>query len=134
MILPWQNLGWTLMFACSGLVLMFLGLVLFDLLVPFKLFGEAQSGNEAVGWFISGFLISTGIVLGDAFRHNTGLFQALAYAVLGILLNYLSYFLWEWLTPTWSLKQAIHNGSNAAGKILFGLFVAIGLVIAGSFS
>ena len=134
MILPWENVAWTLIFAFSGLALMFVGLVVFDLLVPFKLFAEAEGGNEAVGWFISGFLISTGIVLGDAFRHNAGLFQALVYAVLGILLNYLGYFLWEWLTPAWSLKEAIQGGSTAAGKILFGLFVAIGLVIAGSFS
>jgi putative membrane protein len=132
--LPWQSFGWTLIFAFSGIALMFLGLVVFDRLVSFKLFAEAESGNEAVGWFIAGFLISTGIVLGDAFRHSVGLLQGLAYATLGILLNYLGYFLWEWLTPTWSLKEAIHRGSNAAGKILFGLFVAIGLVIAGSFS
>jgi putative membrane protein len=134
MNLPWESFGWTLIFAFSGLALMFFGLAVFDLLVPFALFQEAASGNEAVGWFVAGFLISTGIVLGDAFRHNVGLLQGLAYSVLGILFNYFSYYLWEWLTPRWSLKEAMVKGSPAAGKILFGIFVAVGLVIAGSFS
>ncbi|MDB4898133.1 MAG: hypothetical protein JWN15_4395 [Firmicutes bacterium] len=134
MNVPWESFGWTLIFAFSGMALMFVGLAVFNLILPFNLFIEAEAGNEAVGWFISGFLISTGIVLGDAFRHSVGLLQGLAYATLGILLNYLGYFLWEWLTPAWSLKEAMHKGSTAAGKILFGLFVAIGLVIAGSFS
>ncbi len=134
MNLPWESFGWTLIFTFTGLALMFVGLLVFDWLVPFKLFVEAESGNEAVGWLIAGFLISTGIVLGDAFRHNVGLLQGVTYAVLGILLNYLGYYLWEWLTPKWSLNGAIQKGSTAAGKIVFGIFVAIGLVVVGSFS
>jgi putative membrane protein len=134
MYLPWESFGWTLIFAFTGLALMFVGLVVFDILVPFKLFHEVAAGNEAVGWLVAGFLISTGIVLGDAFRHNVGLLQGVAYSVLGILLNYLGYFLWEWLTPRWSLSDAIQKNSTAAGKVMFGISVAIGLVIAGSFS
>lgn len=134
MNLPWESFGWTLIFAGTGLALMFVGLFVFDVLVPFKLFAEVERGNEAVGWLVAGFLISTGIVLGDAFRHNVGLIQGVAYAVLGILLNYLGYFLWEWLTPRWSLNGAIQKGSTGAGKIVFGIFVAIGLVVVGSFS
>lgn len=134
MNLPWESFGWTLIFAVTGLALMFIGLLIFDLLVPFRLFAEAEGGNEAVGWVVAGFLISTGIVLGDAFRHNVGLIQGVAYATLGILLNFLGYFLWEWLTPRWSLSDAIQKGSTAAGKIVFGIFVAIGLVVVGSFS
>lgn len=134
MYLPWESFGWTLLFAFAGLALMFIGLVVFNFLTPVKLFEEIENGNESAGWLAAGFLISTGIILGDAFRHNVGLLQALAYAVLGILINYLGYFLWEWLTPRWSLSGAIQKGSVSAGKVLFGIFIAIGLVIAGSFS
>lgn len=134
MNLPWENFGWTLIFAFSGLALMFIGLLVFDWLVPFKLFAEVESGNEAVGWMVAGFLISTGLVLADAFRHNVALLHGISYAVLGILLNYLGYYLWEWLTPRWSLNDAIQKGSTAVGKVCFGIFVAIGLVISGSFS
>lgn len=134
MLLPWENFGWTLIFAFVGLALMFLGLWLFDILVPFKLFAEVEKGNEAVGWLVAGFLISTGIVLGEAFRHSVGLLQGTALAILGILLNYLGYYLWEWLTPKWSLSDAIQKGSTTVGKIVFGIFVAIGLVVAGAFT
>jgi putative membrane protein len=134
MNLPWESLGWTLIFTVTGLGIMFVGLVIFDLLVPFKLFHEIEQGNEAVGWLVSGFLISTGIVLGEAFRHNAGLLQATIFAVMGIILNYLGYFVWEWLTPRWSLSKSIQQRSLAAGKVFFGISVAIGLVIAGSFT
>lgn len=134
MLLPWENFGWTLIFAFVGLALMFLGLWLFDILVPFKLFAEVEKGNEAVGWLVAGFLISTGIVLGEAFRHSVGLLQGTALAILGILLNYLGYYLWEWLTPKWSLSDTIQKGSTTVGKIVFGIFVAIGLVVAGAFT
>jgi putative membrane protein len=134
MNLPWESFGWTLIFAMTGFALMFIGLLVFDWLVPFELLKEVENGNEAVAWLVAGFLVSTGIVLGDAFRHNVGLLQALSYAVLGILLNYLGYFLWEWLTPKWSLSGAIQRGSRAAGVVLFGLAVAVGLVVTGAFS
>ncbi len=134
MTLPWESFGWTLIFAFAGFLLMFVGLVVFDILVPFKLFAEVEAGNEAVAWLVAGFLISTGLILSDAFRHNVGLVQGVAYAVLGILLNYLGYFLWEWATPRWSLNQAMQKGTRSAGVILFGIAIAIGLVVIGSFS
>lgn len=134
MYLPWEGFGLTLLFALTGLALMFLGLLVFDWLVPFKLFHEVENGNEAVAWMVAGFLISTGIVLGDAFRNNVAWLDGVLYSVLGMLLNYAGYYLWEWLTPRWSLNGAMQKGSTAVGKVVFGLFVAIGLVIVGSYS
>ncbi|HWI53516.1 MAG TPA: DUF350 domain-containing protein [Symbiobacteriaceae bacterium] len=134
MQLPWEGFGYTALFALTGLALMFVGLLVFDWIVPFKLFQEIENGNEAVGWMAAGFLISTGIVLGDAFRHNTAWTDGVAYAVLGILLNYLGYYLWEWLTPRWSLNGAMTKGSKAVGLACFGIFVALGLIISGAFS
>jgi len=134
MYLPWEGFGLTLLFALTGLALMFAGLIVFDILVPFRLFKEVENGNEAVAWMAAGFLISTGIVLGDAFRHNTAWINGVAYSVLGMMLNYLGYYLWEWLTPRWSLNEAMQKGSTAVGKVVFGIFVAIGLIIVGSYT
>lgn len=132
MLIAWESIGWTIIFALTGLGIMFLGLVGFNLLLPFKIFAEIEKGNEAVGWLVAGFLISTGIVLAESFRHNAGLLQSVLFAVIGILLNYLGYFLWEWLTPKWDLGKAMSDRSVAVGKILFGKSVAIGLIISGA--
>jgi putative membrane protein len=134
MEITWANLGWTLAFTGAGLVLMFLGLVMYDILVPFKLFQEVERGNEAVSWLVAGFLISTGIILGSAFTMHMVFLQAVVYGVVGIVLNYVGYFAWELATPKWSLSDAIAKGSTAAGKVMFGIAIAIGLIISGSMS
>ncbi len=134
MDLTLANLGWTLGFTVTGLVLMFLGLWIYDLLVPFRLFDEVHNGNEGASWLVAGFLISTGIILGDAFRHNYALVTAVIYGVIGIALNYVGYFAWEFATPKWSLSDAIAKGSTSAGKVMFGIAIAIGLIISGSMS
>jgi putative membrane protein len=134
MYLPWEGLGLTALFTLSGLLLMFVGLLIFDWIVPYKLFQEVENGNEAAGWVAAGFLISTGIVLGAAFRDNLGWVQGIAYAILGIVLNILGYFAWEWLTPRWSLNGAVQKGTKSVGLACFGIFVALGLVIVGCFS
>lgn len=134
MDLTWANLGWTLLFTSAGLILMFIGLVVYDILVPFKLFKEVEQGNEAVAWLVAGFLISTGIILGSAFTQHLVFIQAVVYGVIGIFLNYVGYFAWELFTPKWSLSEAIAKGSTAAGKVMFGIAIAIGLIISGSMS
>lgn len=128
------NLGWTLAFTATGLFLMFFGLVVYDILVPFKLFQEVQNGNEGAAWLVAGFLISTGIILGNAFAMHMIFLQAVVYGAVGIVLNYVGYFAWELATPKWSLSEAIAKGSTAAGKVMFGIAIAIGLIISGSMS
>lgn len=132
MDLSWVDLGWTLAFTAAGLVLMFIGLIIYDILVPFKLFEEVQNGNEGAAWLVAGFLISTGIILGSAFSMHLVFLKAVTYGAVGIVLNYVGYFAWELATPKWSLSDAIGKGSTAAGKVMFGIAIAIGLIISGS--
>lgn len=126
-------IGWNVAFTLSGLLLMFLGLVLFDIVTPFKLFEEVQNGNKAVAWASAGFLLSTGIVLGDAFRDLPYWVDAMAVAGVSILLNIVGYYAWEVVTPKWSLNKSIKDGNTAAGMVCFGIFAAVGLIVAGSF-
>lgn len=131
---PWANIGWTALFALTGMALMLLSVALFDLLVPYRVLRQIEDGSQAVGWVVAGLLVSTGLVMHQAMVHNAGLLQAVVYAVLGILLNYAGYFLFELLTPHWSLNRAIAGNNTTAGVICCGLFVALGLVVAGAFT
>lgn len=128
-----DQIGWSVAFTLGGLLLMFLGLVLFDIVTPFKLFDEVQSGNKAVAWAATGFLLSTGIVLGDAFRDLPYLIDALILAGISIVMNIVGYYAWELVTPKWSLNQALKEGKAGVGMVCFGIFVAVGLIVAGSF-
>lgn len=131
---PWANIGWTALFAAVGLILMLVSVLIFDLLVPYRVTREISDGVEAVGWVVAGLLVSTGIVMHAAMRANAGLVQAVIYGMLGILLNYAGYYLFELITPHWSLNKAIASNNATAGRICAGLFVAIGLVVSGAFT
>lgn len=131
----WGAMGWTALFALTGLVLMLGAVLVFDLLLPARLLREVGSGdNAALGWVAAGLLISTGIVMNSAMAHNAGWLQAVLYSVLGIAVEFAAFFLWELATPRWSLNKALEQGNTPVGIIVFGLFIAIGLVVAGAFS
>lgn len=132
-VLSWKLIGQNLLYTFSGLLLMFLGLVLFDIVTPYKIFDEVRGGNKAVAWAAAGFLISTGIVLGAAFRSHLLWMNAMAMATIGVVLNILGYYTWELMTPRWSLNRAIKGGTETAGIVCCGIFVALGLIVAGSF-
>lgn len=131
--IPWMNLAWTALFTLVGLVLMLVSVVVFDWLTPFPVIKSISSGVQAAGWVVAGLLASTGIIMHGAMRANSGLLQAVIYSVLGIGLNYVGYFVWELLTPNWSLNDAIAKDNVTAGVICCGLFVAIGLIVAGAY-
>ncbi|MFO7172802.1 MAG: DUF350 domain-containing protein [Bacillota bacterium] len=132
--IPWAAVGWTALFAFTGLVLMLLAVVVFDLLSPVHVLRDVQAGNTAVGWVVAGLLISTGIVMHSAMAANAGWLQAVVYSALGIVLEYAGFFLWELATPRWSLHRALQENNTTVGIITCGLFIAIGLVVAGAFS
>lgn len=131
---PWAAIGWTAAFALTGLVLMLAAVVVFDLLSPVHIIRDVQSGNTALGWVVAGLLISTGLVMNSAMIAHAGLVQAVVYSVLGIALEYAGFFLWELVTPRWSLNKALEEGNTTVGIITCGLFIAIGLVVAGALS
>lgn len=131
--LSMTQIGWSVAFVLGGLLLMFLGLVLFDIVTPYKLFDEVQNGNKAVAWVAAGFLVSTGIVLGDAFKDLPYFLDAMIVAGLSIVMNIVGYYAWEVVTPKWSLNKAIKDGNTGVGMVCFGIFVAVGLIVAGSF-
>jgi putative membrane protein len=133
MALPWADFGWTIFFTLAGLTLTFVGLLVLDWITPYRFLEEIERGNKAVAWMIFGFLVSSGLILKSAFQQDPGLVESLAYAVVGMLLNYLGYYIWEWITPRWSLNQAIKNGSVPAGIVVAGIFIAIGLTVSGAF-
>ncbi|BDG62062.1 DUF350 domain-containing protein [Caldinitratiruptor microaerophilus] len=131
---PWGAIGWTVLFAGTGMLLMLAAVIVFDLLSPVRVLRDVRAGNPAVGWTVAGLLVSTGIVMHSAMLHNSGWLQAVLYSALGIALEYAAFFLWELATPGWSLNRALEEGNTTVGIITCGLFIAIGLVVAGAFS
>lgn len=67
-------------------------------------------------------------------RNNDALVNTAMFSLMGSVLNILGYHIVEWATPGWDLGKAIDNHRVSAAVICFGVFMAIGLIVAGAIS
>ena len=54
------------------------------------------------------------------------------YAVLGVVLMFLSYRIFDWLTPEVSFPDELKKGNIAVSIFIAAIFVAIALIIGGA--
>ncbi|MCL5045869.1 MAG: DUF350 domain-containing protein [Actinobacteria bacterium] len=122
-------------FSLVGIVLVGIQLFLFSLTVPYKIIAEIEEENPAIGWVIAGLLISSGLIVNSAMRHNDSLVNTILFSLAGSVLNILGYHIVEWATPHWSLNEAIDKHHKVSGAVIcFGVFVTVGLIVAGAIS
>ncbi|WP_040213178.1 DUF350 domain-containing protein [Clostridium polynesiense] len=128
-------------YSALGIVLMVLGNFLIDLVVPCHFPTEIKKGNQAVGWISAGSFIGIGIILRTAIMSPasqaikesllSGILNSVLYFVLGILFFSLGYVVVYFLNRRYNLNEEIGSGNNAAGIMVFGIFVGLALVISG---
>ena len=122
-------------FSLAGIVLAGIQIFLFSLTVPYKIMAEIEEENPAIGWVVAGLLISNGLIINSAMRHNDSLINTVLFSLVGSALNVLGYHIVEWATPHWSLNEAIDKHHKVSGAVIcFGVFVTIGLIVAGAIS
>lgn len=111
--------------------LMAIGIVIFVFTTKtreFKLIGE---GNKAAGIVIAGRTIGLAIILYSAIANSVSLTDLAIWAGIGIVTQVIANFLAELLTPNFNIAEALEKDNIAVAIALFGMFVSIGLVIAG---
>ena len=54
------------------------------------------------------------------------------YAVFGVVLMYVSYRLFDWLTPGMDFREELKRGNIAVAIFIAALFIGIAIVIAGA--
>jgi len=123
-----------ILFSVVGTLLMFLQVFLFQLTYHHRIATELNEKNPAIAWVLAGLLISVGLVIHSAMAHNASLLSSVAYSILGMVLNILGYHVTEWISPRWNLAKSIHEHDVTGGVVVFGVFVAIGLVVSGAIS
>ncbi|MFZ5818100.1 MAG: DUF350 domain-containing protein [Bacillota bacterium] len=92
---------------------------------------EAGRGNAAVGIAFFGMYGGLGAILYSSQANSDTILQAAAAMVLGYLLMIAGFFLFELITP-YSLRRQVNDHNVQAGWMVAGLFLLVGLGIAGA--
>lgn len=130
----------TLVYLGVGLVMMMLGYFIIDLLIPVDFPQEINDGNKAVGWVSAGIYAALGFVIRSAIISNTiaeesellqGTIETVIYALIGIVAMVLGYFLVDIINRKFNFNEALKEKNEAAGIMVFGIFLGVAFIVSG---
>lgn len=110
-------------------VLQFAGMYIFSLMTPYKDMEEINNGNVAVGITMGGKFIATAIVLGIAAYTNSSIWHMSLWFAIGYVCLIATYWVFDWLTPSFRLSDQLKQGNTAVGILLACVYVGIALTV-----
>lgn len=130
----------TAVYLCVGLIIMMIGQWIIDLIIPVDFPQEINDGNKAVGWVSAGIYAGLGFVIRSAIISNTisedvslltGSIDTLVYATVGIVAFIIGYFVVDIINKKFNFNKALKEKNEAAGIMVFGIFVGIAFIVSG---
>ena len=127
-------------YLCVGLIIMMIGHWIIDLIIPVDFPQEINDGNKAVGWVSAGIYAGIGFVIRSAIISNTisedvslltGSIDTLVYATVGIVAFIIGYFVVDIINRKFNFNKALKEKNEAAGIMVFGIFVGIAFIVSG---
>ena len=128
-------------YSVLGIFLMLLGSFIVDLVIPCSFPEEIKKGNKAIGFISAGAYIAIGLIIKVAISGGavnevetsiiSGVFGTIFYYALGVIFLVVGYLLLKVINKKYDLNAEVGNGNTAAGIMVFGMFVGLGLVISG---
>lgn len=127
-------------YLCVGLIIMMIGHWIIDLIIPVDFPQEINDGNKAVGWVSAGIYVGLGFVIRSAIISNTisedvslltGSIDTLVYATVGIAAFIIGYFVVDIINKKFNFNKALKEKNEAAGIMIFGIFVGIAFIVSG---
>lgn len=128
-------------YSVLGIFLMLLGSFIVDLVIPCSFPEEIKKGNKAIGFISAGAYIAIGLIIKVAISGGavnevetsiiSGVFSTIFYYALGVIFLVVGYLLLKVINIKYDLNAEVGNGNTAAGIMVFGMFVGLGLVISG---
>lgn len=127
-------------YLCVGLIIMMIGHWIIDLIIPVDFPQEINDGNKAVGWVSAGIYVGLGFVIRSSIISNTisedvslltGSIDTLVYATVGIVAFIIGYFVVDIINKKFNFNKALKEKNEAAGIMVFGIFVGIAFIVSG---
>ena len=130
----------TVVYLCIGLVMMMFGHWIIDLMIPVDFPQEIREGNKAVGWVSAGIYAGLGFVIRSAVISNViseemsllaGSIDTVVYAIVGIITFIIAYFAVDIVNRKFNFNIALKEKNEAAGIMVFGIFMGIAFIVSG---
>lgn len=118
-------------FAASSVVVL-AAILIFDLLVRYKVWQEINNGNMAVALATGGVILGIANIMRDAITSNDNLLQTVLWGGIGIIALLVVYFVFELITPKLNVTKEIEKGNTAVGFISFVFSLAFSFIIGAS--
>ncbi len=130
----------TVVYLGIGLVMMMLGYFIIDLFIPVDFPQEINDGNKAVGWVSAGIYAGLGFVIRSAIISNTiseatellqGVIDTTVFGAIGVVALVLGYFIVDLLNRKFNFNVALKEKNEAAGIMVFGIFLGVAFIVSG---
>lgn len=130
----------TLVYLVIGLIMMMVGYFLIDLAIPVDFPQEIREGNKAVGWVSAGIYAGLGFVIRSAILSTEisqaadllqGTIETVVFSAIGIVAFVIAYFVVDIVNKKFNFNVALKEKNEAAGIMVFGIFVGIAFIVSG---
>lgn len=122
----------TLSYIGLAIVLLFIGIVLFEVTTKNKEMQLIKNGNKAAVYAFGGRILGLAIVLYSSIANSVNVFDMVIWGSVAIIMQIVIFYLAELLTPKFNITKAIDEDNQAVGLFLLFLSISIGLIIAAS--
>lgn len=113
-----------------------LGLVVFlsffEMVTKYKCWEEIRKGNVAVAMATGGKIFGICNILRFSIEAGASIYETMKWSLVGFLLLLLAYFLFEFMTPVFSIDDEIAADNRAVGLIALLISVSLSYVIGAS--
>jgi putative membrane protein len=118
-------LGMLLGYFSVAVVQLIVYLYCFELVTRYKCWDEIRKGNVAVAMATGGKVFGICNIMRFSINGSSSVYDTMIWSFLGFLLLLAAYFLFEFLTPVFSIDKEIQNDNRAVG--LFSMIISISL-------
>lgn len=115
-----------------AIVLLIIGIILFEVTTKNKEFELIKNGNKAAVYAFGGRILGLAIVLYSSISNSVNIFDMMIWGSIAIVMQIIIFYLAELLTPKFNITKAIDDDNQAVGLFLLFLSISIGLIIAAS--
>ncbi|KGA98143.1 membrane protein [Alkalihalobacillus alcalophilus ATCC 27647 = CGMCC 1.3604] len=107
-------------------------LSIFELVTSYSNWEELKRGNVAVALATAGKIFGVANIFRHSIEQSDRILTMLGWSVLGFVLMLISYFIFEFLSPSFKVDEELANNNKAVGLISFILSVGISYVVGAS--